>query len=72
MTIESPERLWLLAGVAALAIAYVILQRRRSRYALSMEWPASCRRMRMHHAGVPPSTSSICSRSSRARRGWAR
>jgi Ca-activated chloride channel family protein len=34
MTIESPERLWLLAGVAALAIAYVILQRRRSRYAV--------------------------------------
>jgi Ca-activated chloride channel family protein len=34
MTIESPERLWLLAGVAALAIAYVVLQRRRSRYAV--------------------------------------
>jgi Ca-activated chloride channel family protein len=30
----SPERLWLLAGVAALAIAYVIAQRRRGRYAV--------------------------------------
>jgi Ca-activated chloride channel family protein len=30
----SPERLWLLAGVAALAVAYVLLQRRRSRYAV--------------------------------------
>jgi Ca-activated chloride channel family protein len=30
----SPERLWLLAGVAALAVAYVIAQRRRSRYAV--------------------------------------
>ncbi|GIM90196.1 VWA domain-containing protein [Paractinoplanes toevensis] len=30
----SPERLWLLAGVAALIVAYVIAQRRRSRYAV--------------------------------------
>jgi Ca-activated chloride channel homolog len=34
MTWLSPERLWLLAGVAALAVAYVIAQRRRSRYAV--------------------------------------
>jgi Ca-activated chloride channel family protein len=30
----SPGRLWLLVGVAALALAYVVLQRRRSRYAV--------------------------------------
>jgi len=30
----SPERLWLLAAVAALVVAYVVLQRRRSRYAV--------------------------------------
>ncbi|MFI5894499.1 VWA domain-containing protein [Actinoplanes sp. NPDC051513] len=30
----SPERLWLLTGVVALAVAYVIAQRRRSRYAV--------------------------------------
>jgi Ca-activated chloride channel family protein len=34
MTWLSPERLWLLAAVAALAVAYVIAQRRRSRYAV--------------------------------------
>ncbi len=34
MTWLSPERLWLLAAVAALAVAYVLLQRRRSRYAV--------------------------------------
>ena len=32
MTFESPSRLWLLLGVAALAVAYVFMQRRRSRY----------------------------------------
>jgi len=30
----SPERLWLLAAVAALVVAYLVLQRRRSRYAV--------------------------------------
>ncbi|TQS40446.1 VWA domain-containing protein [Cryptosporangium phraense] len=30
----SPERLWLLLGVGALAIAYVVAQRRRGRYAV--------------------------------------
>jgi Ca-activated chloride channel family protein len=34
MTWQSPERLWLLAAVLALAVAYVLLQRRRSRYAV--------------------------------------
>lgn len=34
MTWLSPERLWLLAAVAALAVAYVIAQHRRSRYAV--------------------------------------
>jgi Ca-activated chloride channel family protein len=34
MTWESPQRLWLLAAVAALLIAYVVGQRRRSRYAV--------------------------------------
>ena len=34
MTWLSPERLWLLLGVAALAAAYVLAQRRRSRYAV--------------------------------------
>ncbi len=34
MTWLSPERLWLLAAVAALAVAYVLAQRRRSRYAV--------------------------------------
>jgi Ca-activated chloride channel family protein len=34
MTWESPQRLWLLLAVAALAVAYLILQRRRSRYAV--------------------------------------
>jgi len=34
MTWLSPERLWLLLGVAAVAVAYVLLQRRRSRYAV--------------------------------------
>lgn len=34
MTWLSPERLWLLLGVAALAVAYVVAQRRRSRYAV--------------------------------------
>ncbi|MEU4420850.1 VWA domain-containing protein [Actinoplanes sp. NPDC024001] len=34
MTWLSPERLWLLAAVAALIVAYVIAQRRRSRYAV--------------------------------------
>jgi Ca-activated chloride channel family protein len=31
---ESPERLWLLAGVAALVAVYAVAQRRRSRYAV--------------------------------------
>nr|MDT0659070.1 VWA domain-containing protein [Micromonospora sp. DSM 115978] len=34
MTLQSPDRLWLLVGVAAVAIGYLILQRRRSRYAV--------------------------------------
>ena len=34
MTWLSPERLWLLVAVAALAVAYVVLQRRRSKYAV--------------------------------------
>ena len=34
MTFFAPERLWLLVGVAVLAIAYVVLQGRRSRYAV--------------------------------------
>ena len=34
MTWLSPERLWLLLGVAALVVAYVVMQRRRSRYAV--------------------------------------
>ncbi len=34
MTWLSPERLWLLLAVAALAAAYVVAQRRRSRYAV--------------------------------------
>ena len=34
MTWLSPERLWLLTAVAILAVAYVIAQRRRSRYAV--------------------------------------
>ncbi len=34
MTFLSPERLWLLLVVAALAVAYVVLQRRRKTYAL--------------------------------------
>ncbi|GID30784.1 VWA domain-containing protein [Paractinoplanes brasiliensis] len=34
MTWLSPERLWLLLGVAALAVAYVVAQRRRSKYAV--------------------------------------
>ncbi len=36
MTFTSPERLWLLAAVAGLAVAYVLLQRRRSRYAVRL------------------------------------
>ncbi|WP_127501115.1 VWA domain-containing protein [Actinoplanes solisilvae] len=34
MTWLSPERLWLLLGVVALAAAYVVMQRRRSKYAV--------------------------------------
>jgi Ca-activated chloride channel family protein len=34
MTWQSPERLWLLAGVLGLAALYVVLQRRRSQYAV--------------------------------------
>ena len=34
MTFEAPARLWLLAAVAALLIVYVLLQRRRSAYAV--------------------------------------
>jgi Ca-activated chloride channel family protein len=34
MSFFAPERLWLLVGVAVLAIAYVLLQGRRSRYAV--------------------------------------
>ncbi|BCJ54604.1 UPF0353 protein [Actinoplanes sp. NBRC 14428] len=34
MTWLSPERLWLLLAVAALLVAYVVAQRRRSRYAV--------------------------------------
>ncbi|GAB2578454.1 UPF0353 protein [Paractinoplanes abujensis] len=34
MTWLSPERLWLLLGVVALVVAYVVAQRRRSRYAV--------------------------------------
>ncbi len=34
MNFFAPERLWLLVGVAVLAIAYVVLQGRRSRYAV--------------------------------------
>ncbi|MBL7258671.1 VWA domain-containing protein [Paractinoplanes lichenicola] len=34
MTWLSPERLWLLLGVVALVVAYVIAQRRRSKYAV--------------------------------------
>ena len=36
MTFTSPLRLWLLVLVAALAVAYVLLQRRRSRYAVRL------------------------------------
>ena len=36
MTFTSPTRLWLLAVVAALALAHVLLQRRRSRYAVRL------------------------------------
>ncbi|GAB2917955.1 VWA domain-containing protein [Micromonospora polyrhachis] len=34
MTWESPGRLWLLLGVVAVGVAYVLMQRRRSRYAV--------------------------------------
>ncbi len=34
MSFFSPERLWLLAAVVALAVVYVVVQRRRSRYAV--------------------------------------
>ncbi len=34
MTWESPERLWLLAGVAALVVGYLLMQKRHSRYAV--------------------------------------
>jgi Ca-activated chloride channel homolog len=34
MTFQSAWRLWLLAGVAALIVLYVVLQRRRSKYAV--------------------------------------
>ncbi|MFF0721662.1 VWA domain-containing protein [Micromonospora sp. NPDC003816] len=34
MSWESPERLWLLAGVVALVVGYLVMQRRRSRYAV--------------------------------------
>ncbi|SCE66102.1 VWA domain-containing protein [Micromonospora mirobrigensis] len=34
MTWQSPVRLWLLLGVAALAVGYLVAQRRRSRYAV--------------------------------------
>ena len=34
MNWESPHRLWLLLGVAALAVGYLIRQRRQSRYAV--------------------------------------
>ena len=34
MSWESPQRLWLLAAVVALAVAYVVLHRRRSKYAV--------------------------------------
>ncbi|MEV7226551.1 VWA domain-containing protein [Polymorphospora sp. NPDC051019] len=34
MNWQSPERLWLLLGVLALACGYVLMQRRRSRYAV--------------------------------------
>ncbi|WP_428965182.1 VWA domain-containing protein [Micromonospora fluostatini] len=34
MSWQSPERLWLLAGVAALLAGYLVAQRRRSRYAV--------------------------------------
>ena len=36
MTFTSPTRLWLLAVVAALALAHVLLQHRRSRYAVRL------------------------------------
>lgn len=36
MSFTSPERLWLLLAVAALAVAHVLLQRRRSRYAVRL------------------------------------
>jgi Ca-activated chloride channel family protein len=34
VSFESPARLWLLVGVAAIAALYLVLQRRRSRYAV--------------------------------------
>ena len=34
MSWESPQRLWFLLAVVALAVAYVVLQRRRSKYAV--------------------------------------
>jgi Ca-activated chloride channel family protein len=34
MTWESPQRLWLLLAVAALVVVYLVLQRRRSKYAV--------------------------------------
>jgi Ca-activated chloride channel family protein len=34
MSWESPERLWLLVAVAAMVVLYLVLQRRRSRYAV--------------------------------------
>ena len=57
---ELPKSSLPLRGVAAAGSAF------------SIAWPASWRRMRMHDSASPPSTSSICASSSRARRGCAR
>jgi Ca-activated chloride channel family protein len=36
LAFDSPDRLWLLLGVVALLVAYVVLQQRRSRYAVRL------------------------------------
>ena len=54
-----PRRVELGVGLARAAEELAARRRRRRPKAFSIAWPASWRRIFMHHSAVPPSTSSI-------------
>jgi Ca-activated chloride channel homolog len=51
MTFLDPERLWLAVAMVAVAVAYVVLQRRRTRYAARYAQPAMLGKLTPEHPG---------------------